>query len=100
MREQEIVIRYRMPSIPLEVDEGEKRLMEEAQRNFAGQIITLAMGRMEDNGVEFVSARKKEGYELAADYLGGRNYGVISLPEFLKTANGEKGTVTEKQQKR
>lgn len=83
MTEQEIVIRYRMPSIPLEVDGEEKQLMEEAQRNFAAQIITLAMGRMEDNGVEFVSARKKDGYDLAAEYLDSRRSGEVSLPEFM-----------------
>ncbi len=84
MREQEIVIRYRIPSIPSEVEGDEKRLMEEAQRNFAGQIITLAMGRMEDNGVEFVSACKKDGIDLAANYLAGGRFDAVSPPEFLK----------------
>lgn len=83
MSEQEIVIRYRMPSVPADVEEDEKGLIEDAQRNFAGQIINIALNYMNDNGVEFISAKKRLGHELAVDNLNDRRSREISVPEFL-----------------
>lgn len=62
MREEEIVIRYRMPSIPAYVDDKEMR--EEAQRNFAQQVIGMVMDHLNENGVELMEARKKDFVEI------------------------------------
>lgn len=84
MREEEIVIRYRMPSIPAYRDEVDKEMMEEAQRNFGGQIISLVMEHMDKNNVELIAVRKRTGIEVLADSLLNKRSGGISVPIPLK----------------
>lgn len=64
MKEEEIVIRYRMPSIPAGTKPKEKEMMEEAQRNFAQQVIGMVMDHLKENGVELMEARKKDFVEI------------------------------------
>lgn len=59
MREEELVIRYRIPSIPEDTAPKEMKLMKEAQRHFGQQVIGMVMEHMAQNGVELLEARKK-----------------------------------------
>lgn len=69
MKDEEIVIRYRLPSIPVDMAKNEKEMMEEAQRNFSGQIIKLVMEYLEDNSVELMEARKKDFMEIQMEKI-------------------------------
>lgn len=64
MKEEEIVIRYRIPSIPVGTKPKEKEMMEEAHRNFAQQVIGMVMDHLNENGVELMEARKKDFVEI------------------------------------
>lgn len=59
MREEELVIRYRIPDIPAGAEPVEKEMMEEAHRHFGQQVIGIVMEHMFENGVELLEARKK-----------------------------------------
>ena len=81
MREEELVIRYRIPSIPAETEPADKGMMEEAQRHFGQQVIGLVMEHMFENGVELLEARKKDFVEIQMEKIRrGGNAGEISIP--------------------
>lgn len=85
MKDEEIVIRYRLPSIPAGVAGDEKKLMEEAQKNFGGQVIKLVMKHLEDNGVELMATRKKDWQEIMMEKTSRcRPSGEISVPEIFR----------------
>lgn len=85
MKDEEIVIRYRLPSTPVEVTEDERKMMEEAQKNFGGQVIKLVMKHLEDNGVELIAARKKDCREIMMERISRcRNSREISVPEIFR----------------
>lgn len=81
MREEELVIRYRIPSIPEDTAPKEMKLMKEAQRHFGQQVIGMVMEHMAQNGVELLEARKKDFVEIQLDRVcRGGNAGEISIP--------------------
>lgn len=80
MKVEEIVIRYRMPSIPADTAPREVKMMEEAQRMFGGQIIGMVMAHLEKNGVELLAARRKDHLDLAEEHLQRIRKGNISVP--------------------
>lgn len=85
MKDEEIVIRYRLPSIPVDMAKNEKEMMEEAQQNFSGQIIKLVMEYLEDNGVVLLAAQKKDWQEIIAEKLHRYKHpGEISIPVSFK----------------
>lgn len=80
MREEELVIRYRIPSIPEDTAPKEMKLMKEAQRHFGQQVIGMVMEHMAQNGVELLEARKKDFVEIQLDRVRrGGNAGEISI---------------------
>lgn len=81
MKEEEIVIRYRIPSIPVGTKPKEKEMMEEAHRNFGQQIIGLVMDHLKENGVELMEARKKDFVEIQMEKLRrSGSAGEVSVP--------------------
>ncbi len=81
MKEEELVIRYRIPPIPAGTEPEEKAFMEEAHRHFGQQVIGLVMEHMFENGVELLEARKKDFVEIQMERMcQGRNAGEISIP--------------------
>lgn len=82
MREEEVVIRYRMPPIPVDAAQDEKKMMEETRRNFGGQVIEMVMEHLKANGVELVAARKKDFIEIQLEkIMPDKNIGEISVPK-------------------
>lgn len=81
MREEELVIRYRIPSIPVSTGPAEKEMMEEAHRHFGQQVIRMVMEYLSDNGVELLEARKKDFIEIQLEKIrGGGSAGELSIP--------------------
>lgn len=81
MREEELVIRYRIPDIPAGAEPAEKEMMEEAHRHFGQQVIGIVMEHMFENGVELLEARKKNFVEIQMEKAHrGRNAGELSIP--------------------
>ena len=81
MKEEEIVIRYRIPSIPAGAKPKEKEMMEEAHRNFGQQVIGLVMDHLQENGVELMEARKKDFVEIQMEkFRRGSNAGELAVP--------------------
>lgn len=85
MKEEEIIIRYRIPSIPTGMEAAEKEMMEDAQRMFGGQVIGIVMDHLEKNGVELLAARRRDHMDLAAERLMSiRNGENITVPDVFR----------------
>lgn len=85
MREEEIVIRYRMPSIPAGTEQADREMMEEARRMFSGQVIGMVMDHLEKNGVELLAVRRRDHMDLTAERLMRiRNGEDITVPDVFR----------------
>lgn len=81
MREEELVIRYRIPDIPAGMELREKEMMEEAHRHFGQQVIGLIMDHLNQNGVELLEARKKDFVDIQLErFRRSGNAGELSIP--------------------
>lgn len=81
MREEELVIRYRIPDIPTGTELREKEMMEEAHRHFGQQVIGLIMDHLNQNGVELLEARKKDFVDIQLERIRRiGNAGELSIP--------------------